>query len=121
LKESVRGAAKSDFRPLPALQASTQFIPVNLQRFRLYTGAPIFVDFKSIPYRDEDVLEWHARLLLNAEIYAQLRAGQVGSVLPKLRASGVTHVVLPARETLSDPQLQEWYSDPHYRVYRLLD
>lgn len=121
LKESVRGAAKSDFRPLPALQASTQFIPVNLQRFRLYTGAPIYVDFKSIPYRDEDVLEWHERLLLNEKFHEKLKAGQLSSVLPELRTVGITHIVVPTRHEFSDPQLEEWYSDQHYRVYRLLE
>ena len=34
----------------------------QLENFRLVTGAPILADFDSIPYRDEDVMEWYQRL-----------------------------------------------------------
>ncbi len=37
-------------------------IPPKLLEFRLATGAPALVDFKAIPYRDVDVLEWRRRL-----------------------------------------------------------
>ena len=44
-------------------------IPVGLQRFRLHTGAPIFVDVKSIPYKDVDVIEWpRAHALRQADL-----------------------------------------------------
>ncbi len=33
--------------------------PVKLQDFRLASGSPAYVDFKSIPYQDRDVLEWY--------------------------------------------------------------
>ena len=36
--------------------------PLEMQRFRLATAAPILVDFKAIPYRDVDVLEWRRRI-----------------------------------------------------------
>jgi hypothetical protein len=37
-------------------------IPTKMQEFRLSTGAPIFVDFKSIPYQYDEVLEWYRRM-----------------------------------------------------------
>jgi hypothetical protein len=37
-------------------------VPSKMEDFRLVTGAPILVDFKSTPDRDEDVMEWYERL-----------------------------------------------------------
>jgi hypothetical protein len=119
LKASVRGSFKSDFKPLPALQKDKQFIPINLQRFRLHTGAPIFVDFKSIPYQDLDVLEWHERLILNDRICKQLKAGKVEEVLPELRQHGITHVVIPAHEALDRSQLPVVYEDEFYVIHQV--
>jgi hypothetical protein len=55
------GSLSTDFMPVRAKQSDGRPIPVNLQRFRLYTGAPIYVDFKSVPYKDSEVIEWHTR------------------------------------------------------------
>ncbi len=38
--------------------------------FRLYTGAPIFINWKSHPYKDTEVLEWYRRLQLAEKFYA---------------------------------------------------
>ncbi len=62
LARATRGSLSSDFKPLPDKRRDQKIIPIDLQRFRLYTGVPIYVDFKSIPYKDTDVLEWHDRL-----------------------------------------------------------
>src|SRR5262249_51994585 len=51
-------------------------ISYDLQRFRLFTGAPIFIDFKAIPYKDVEVLRWRERLRENERFYRQLRAGE---------------------------------------------
>src|SRR5262249_57776904 len=49
------GASISDFKTLDQRNRSRGLIPIELQGFRLRTGAPIYIDFKSIPYRDVDV------------------------------------------------------------------
>jgi hypothetical protein len=129
LAATTRGSQSSDFKPLAAKKADARIIPVDLQRFRLNTGVPIFVDFKSIPYKDVDVLEWHRRLHLNQRIVELLRAGNWEEARERLRESGITHLVLTTdreqklpseaeRQALGFHQVHE---DPNYRVYRVTD
>lgn len=117
LKSAIRGSLSSDFKPLAAKKTDKQIIPIDLQRFRLYTGAPIFVDFKSIPYRDSDLLEWRQRLDLNQEFYQQIRAGKLPDSAGQLRKHGITHIVVTA--DMNVPDADNLYADPSYRVYRL--
>lgn len=119
LKATTRGSLSSDFKPAAAKKRDSRLIPVDLQRFRLYTGAPIFVDFKSIPYKDTDALEWRARLQWCQECYRLLEAGRVEEVLPELRRRGITHVVTTAELKLLHDKLSEVHQDDTYRVYHL--
>jgi uncharacterized protein DUF6798 len=120
LAATTYGSLSSDFKPPAAKRADARIVPVDLQSFRLTTGAPIFVDFKAIPYRDVDVLEWRRRLDEAAEWRHALEAGRAGEVLPKLRKRGVTHVVEPAALELHDDKLRLEYRDESYQVYRVL-
>jgi hypothetical protein len=119
LAQTTRGSLSTDFKPLPDKQSDRRVIPVDLQRFRLSTGAPIFVDFKAVPYRDTDVLEWYARLGLARAALEELRAGRRSKALDELRPRGITHLVLPAAVELRGPDVEPVYGDEHYRVYRL--
>ncbi len=87
LKSRVHGSQSSDFKPIEVKRSDTQVIPVDLQRFRLATGAPIYVDFKSIPYKDADVIEWRDRLRAAEAMYDHLAKG----------AGGGNHGNAPAR------------------------
>src|SRR5205823_2450629 len=64
-----RGVASTTFTPPPRPKPGSNLIPVDLQRFRLATGAAIYVDFKSVPYRDAEVIEWLARVRQGEEWY----------------------------------------------------
>jgi hypothetical protein len=138
LAKTTRGSLSSDFKPLAAKKTDTRIIPVDLQRFRLYTGAAIFVDFKSIPYKDTDVLEWYARLRRNQQFYARLTAaavtpgdgeglqlrrgfsaGLLAEVRAELRRHGITHIVTQAHVELPGDGLRLVHADPAYRVYRI--
>jgi hypothetical protein len=118
LVATTHGSLSSDFKPLPAKRTDDRIIAVDLQGFRLGTGAPLFVDFKSIPYADIDVLEWRHRIDRADEIQRQLKQGNEQKALVLLRNEGVTHVVWPADQELTSGW-REMYSDPYYRVYRL--
>ena len=98
-------------------------IPAKLQEFRLATGAPVFVDFKSIPYRDVDVLEWRERLRLVDWFYREEPAQVDCSLLEELaQRYGVTHAVLDQDLLdLSCPQLDLLYRDAHYALGILQD
>jgi len=101
-----------------AATGDVYLVPARLQEFRLATGAPILVDFKSIPYRDVDVLEWRDRLRLVDFVYRE-EPQDVNCALfdQAARRYRVTHVVLD--EDLLDldcPQLRLLYRDPHYAL-----
>jgi len=92
-------------------------IPTKMQDFRLASGSPIFVDFKSIPYRDRDVLEWHRRLRLADRFYRTLDCATLHELISSYR---LTHLVLA--EENGDPDCgldQPIYQDQFYRLYAL--
>jgi hypothetical protein len=57
-----RGSLSSDFKTARVVRQDARIIAPDFQQFRLTTGARMFVDFKSIPYKDIEVIEWHRRL-----------------------------------------------------------
>jgi hypothetical protein len=63
------------------------------REFRLATGAPQYVTFKSHPYQDIEVLEWHRRLKVAQEIYR--RAEMDCDALQRLAVEeAVTHILV---------------------------
>jgi len=112
-----RGVFSASFLPAAKGDQKT-FISVDLQRFRLFTGAPIFVDFKAIPYKDVDVLEWRRRLDLCQKWYA-VKDWNDPKLLKEIRDESITHVVLPANRVVAAPGFDEQYADDYYRVYRI--
>jgi hypothetical protein len=115
-------APMSNNSPLSAQYFMTQpanQISYDLQRFRLFTGAPIFVDFKAIPYKDVEVLEWHRRVAWNQEVQERLRVGNLDGLTEQLRKKGITHVVTRAETVADSAGWEQVYADGYYRVYRL--
>ena len=114
---SGRGTASTTFTPPPRPKPGSNLIPVDLQRFRLHTGAPIYVDFKSVPYFDLEVIEWLRRMRQCEAWYA----GDWTSLglMQELRAAGITHVVTLAAKPLPTEHLDVVHSDPAYIVYKL--
>jgi hypothetical protein len=119
LAKTTRGSLSSDFKPPAEKQKDARVIPVDLQRFRLSAGAPIYVDFKAIPYRDVDVIEWHDRLKSAEEWHRRLKAGEMDAVVPELRDAGITHVVLPIGQLSAAPGFTKIHEDDAYQVYRV--
>ncbi len=116
LAKTVRGARSTDFKPLPERRSDKQVIPVDFQRFRLTTGAPIYVDFKAIPYNE--VGEWYGRLRWAESVQELFRLGRQEAPA-ELELLGITHVVLPASVKWRGPGLERIYRDPAYQVYRV--
>ena len=116
-----RGAVSNTFAPPPRAKEGTNQIPVDLQRFRLATGARIYVDFKSVPYAADEVKEWHQRMKFASAFY-----GHNGPNGPyqsdahvALKYHGVTHVVAPRSQPFEEWYLTEVYSDSAYIVYKV--
>src|SRR5262249_6792920 len=119
LAKSTRGSLSSDFKPLPEKRTAERIIPLDMQRFRLYTGAPIYVDFKSIPYKDVDVLEWRRRLAVAERLQRQLKQNEIQAALAELRACGITHVLVAADSRIEHAELENLYEDEYYCLYRV--
>jgi hypothetical protein len=119
LDSGKRGARSTSFTPPPLRDKVQHLIAIDLQRFRLYTGAAIVVDFKSIPYKDAEVLAWHERLLTCRRLYRD-EDWSAPAVTETLAALGVTHVVMPGRETSRVRGLEKVFEDERgtYRLYR---
>ncbi|HTU89904.1 MAG TPA: DUF6798 domain-containing protein [Gemmataceae bacterium] len=118
LSEGKRGATSLNFTPPPQRSSQKQNISVDLQQFRLFTGVPIYIDFKSIPYKDDEVLQWHQRVLWNRQLYEQ-RDWKDGRIKDELRRRGITHVVTAADRDVRCDFLRLIYTDEYYRLYRV--
>lgn len=89
----------------------------QLQKFRLYTGVPIFINQKSHPYKDTEVIEWYNRLTLATQVYES--DGDRCQRLQQLTSDyNLTHVVAQ-RQNDFQCELQVLYQDREYTVYKL--
>jgi hypothetical protein len=114
-----RGVTSASFTPPPRGQVKG-LIVVDFQRFRLFTEAPIYVDFKSIPYKDADVLEWQRRLEKTLHWYAG-KDWTNPAVREDLRQEGITHVVVQADRPIDGAGFELVYADQSYCIYRISD
>src|SRR5437763_16874913 len=73
----TRGSLSSDFKPVPDKRSDKRVIPYDFQRFRLHTEAPLFVDFKSVPYKDVEVLAWRDRLRVAHAVQEKIRSARL--------------------------------------------
>ncbi len=81
---------------LPALD------PVAFHRFRLETGVPAYVTFKSHPQRDVELIEWARRIRVASAAYGDAPEKRRAAWREAL-ADGVTHAVLPAADAARAP------------------
>jgi Domain of unknown function (DUF6798) len=116
--QGKRGVPSTSFTRPPRQDKDRHLIAVDFQRFRFDTGAAIVVDFKSIPYKDVDVLEWRERMRVCEWLYQQ-PDWDAPEVREALKRYGVTHVVATADRPLQGKQLELIYHDSAYRIYRL--
>ncbi len=99
------------------MRAGDQYlVPLGLKEFRLRSGAPTFVDWKSHPLKDSEVLEWRRRIRLARRAY---RFDYQCKVIGHLRGRAeLTHVVV--RSDRLQPHctlLREVYRNPRYVLY----
>ena len=87
-----------------------------MKSFRLATGQPVFIDLKSIPYRDTEIVEWYRRLKLVNDFY---QPGAFQCHLPMVLAEneGVYLFVIPAEDHPSScVDFKILYKDPYYTI-----
>jgi hypothetical protein len=94
-------------------------IPAKMTDFRLVTGAPIYVDFKSAPDRDRDVLEWYRRIELVYWFYGG-SPNPCQTLKDMAIQEGITHAVVESSDRFTTcHSLPTPYDDGIYRIYQL--
>ncbi len=113
---TARGVYSNTFTKPPDPSAVVYF---EMARFRLRTGAALHVDFKAIPYKDSEVMEWHRRVSRCAAWFADADWDRRG-VVEEIVREGVTHVVAPTAMGLKSSRLEAIPLDRGaYTVYRV--
>jgi hypothetical protein len=89
-------------------------IPTGMAEFRLETGTPALVTFKSHPYKDIEVIEWQARVETANGFYGEPTCGRLLEVVDRY---AITHVVLePGQLPDGCLELEPLYADDSFRV-----
>ncbi len=114
---TTRGSVSLSFTA-PPLGNDRHLIAVDLQRFRLYTGMPIYIDYKSIPYKDTDVQEWRRRLQLCRHWYEE-NDWENPTTIAQMRHEGINHLLLRADQKIEGESFELVYEDRYYRLYLL--
>ena len=88
--------------------------------FRLFTGAPILINWKSHPYKDTEVLEWYARVEAADRFYKAAPAEMCTLLADLVAKYPITHVVLKGKEAaLSCDFTDEAYRQSRYVIYTI--
>jgi hypothetical protein len=94
-------------------------IPEEMQRFRLEAAVRTYVDWKSHPYRDVEVIEWFRRVE-RVRALAKTDGAIYCESLGRLAAEdGVTQIVAPANRAATCAGLVTEYKDAAYVVERI--
>ena len=94
-------------------------VPSKMETFRLVTGAPILVDFKSTPDRDADVIEWYNRLQAIGWYYNG-NPDPCKMLRDMVTQYGVTHAVVERHDPKTVCKaMPVVYEDAYYRIYKL--
>jgi len=105
-----------------ALAGQTYLIPLKYENFRLAAGMPVFIDWKSHPFRDEEVMEWHNRILLARAFYRAKTSDGAAQALAAIEAhAAITHIIVKAgQEYLFDAaQVEPLFKDDNYVLVKL--
>lgn len=112
-EDPARGVMKYARRTATA--QDTYLVPTSMEKFRLWAGVPIFVDIKSVPFKDTEVLEWNYRIKLAKAFYADSNTVNEEKLVRLSDKYKITHVVLPAKQKTGS-LLKTVYSDSNFKV-----
>jgi hypothetical protein len=115
------GAVMSYARMHSGLE-QTYLIPLNLGRFRLATGLPVFVDWKSFPYRSSEIIEWYDRVrLARAFFEAKNSTDAIVAWANIQNLARVTHVIVEGKtdHLRGIMQARFKFRDSKYVVYEM--
>jgi len=95
-------------------------VPVKMMDFRLNTGAPVLVTYKSHPYKDVELMEWYERVKKAEEFYGDSRADKNQLIMDFKNNYRITHIVWEkGHGIIENTNLIEVYSDGNYIIYKI--
>ncbi len=97
----------------------TYLIPPDWRYFRLFTGAPAFVDHWFIPYNDVAVVEWHQKVQLVDAFYGANGDARCRMLKELSAGYGITHVIVRAGDGGGCGGWKVLFQDDNYRLYGL--
>lgn len=93
--------AYTDFVRANLVPGQLYLTPMAHIEFRLATGAPQYTTFKSHPYQDVEVLEWHRRLQVARSLYQGARM-DCQRLREAARQDRITHVIVEKGRPILD-------------------
>jgi hypothetical protein len=92
----------------------------EFERFRLYTGAPVFVTWKSHPYKADEILEWYNRYKMAESFYNADLHHACNNLQQITKHYTITHIVIDKEKNhLQCKNLKRIYKDNQYVLYEL--
>ena len=123
IQDSFRAQAQSDMAPLWRFVQemgepdSVYLVPTQMAEFRLKTGLPVVVTYKSHPYKDVEVIEWWDRVNTVNAFYADPRCAAIESMADRY---GVTHLLLERGHFLDEcNSITNIYLDDRFGIFRV--
>jgi hypothetical protein len=124
VQDTFQARRSSDSKPMmdfvqeTRAPGETYLTPASMAEFRLATGAPVLVTFKSHPYKDVEVIQWQERVLAANDFYGEPSCAKLLSLATSY---GITHVVLEGGQLGEGcpPETREVYRDERYRVLQI--
>lgn len=96
----------------------TYLIPSEMAEFRLVTGAPVFITYKSHPYESTEFMTWYHKVKQVDELMSEknIDCENLDNIA---RNNDITHVVLPTEKFFDCEATHCIYEDSKYCVYEL--
>lgn len=101
------------------LPQQVYLVPSHMAEFRLETGLPVVVTFKSHPYKDVEVIEWRERIDAVDHFFADISCDGIREMA---RVYHVTHVVLERVQFFDGcPIIRNVHLDDRFGVFEVVD
>ena len=91
-------------------------IPIGLETFRTSTLRPAYVDFFSIPYASQDVVDWYHRVLSANKYYDEGDCAELFNIRHGYKVKYV--VVDNAKPATVCTNMRQVYADAYYTVFK---
>ncbi|MEZ4609195.1 MAG: DUF6798 domain-containing protein [Caldilineaceae bacterium] len=91
-------------------------VPTGMADFRLATGVPVVVTWKSHPYKDVEMLEWKSRVDAVSAFYGEPHCIRIGELYHQY---GATHVLSGRAVRPACPIIDVVYQDDAYTLARV--